>query len=536
MLRAWYQKGNIDNGSLRLTLGASAWLPTLPDPYVTNHILGGANAAEATARAVGSSTSTPITATIAWLTPQTPAVTFQGTLGIPVGGDAPQTANPARPLQQSPDQIRVPTQTSEGSLIPAQSVKGIGVTVRTVAAANPIPANTQKHLLAAFQGQTARAFGTEQLRGMRLLDVSTNQDLLGVELTAASATVGSTFQLQNLDVCTPAKSLRVFALPQVQWEPVRTLDRDQDIPHLGFFPTPLASVTDGGATQLAVQSVRLVPAIPDLATDAVLEEFAAGKGATLRTTLPFGMQALMTLRPKPTPRPPDMIQRNEPRFPKRGVTGGAQLAFNEGASANPSDESNYFDGSAIQLQNGVSLAAGTPLNISALGSIVDPADGVESMFNNEFGPAAPNHRVPVMRLDVSGYGGSCFSDWPKRGAAYAEAAKVAAVASEHGGLDRTLCPGASSGQGDYAQYRVGQTSRPGKLAARFPDPYPGADGRSALVGCHAGQSVACLRAGPALSTERARRRAVARTQRRFCRSSGRPLRTSPLSPVQTVCC
>src|ERR1035438_4130733 len=71
--------------------------------------------------------------------------------------------------------------------------------------------------------------------------------------------------------------------------------------------------------------------------------------ATLRTTLPFGMQALMTLRPKPTPRPPDTIQRNEPHFPKPGVTGGAQLAFNAGASPNPSDESNYFDGSTIQL-------------------------------------------------------------------------------------------------------------------------------------------------------------------------------------------
>lgn len=420
--------GNIDNGSLRLTLGASAWLPTLPDPYVTNHSLGSANdAAGAPVGALTSSTSTPITATVTWLTPQTPVVTFQGTLGIPVGADAPQTANPTRPIQQSPDQIRVPTQTSEGSVIPSQSPT-IGLTtshvVAPAAATNPIPANTQKDLLAAFQGQTASAFSTEQLRGMRLLDVSTNQDLLGIELTGPSATVGSTFQLQNLDVCAPASSLRVFALPQVQWEPVRTLDRDQDIPHLGFFPTPLASVTDGGATQLAVQSVRLVPAIPDLATTAVLEEFAAGQGATLRTTLPFGLQALMRLRPKPTPRPPDTIQRNEPHFPKPGLTGGAQLAFSAGASPNPSDESNYFDGSTIQLLNGVSLATGTPLNISVLGSIVDPADGVESMFNNEFGPSGAFPKVPVTRLDISGYGGSNFSDWLKRSAAFAEAAKV----------------------------------------------------------------------------------------------------------------
>ncbi len=419
--------GNIDNGSLRLTLGASAWLPTLPDPYVTNHSLSNAN--DATVAKVGtltSATSTPITATVTWLTPQTPVVTFQGTLGNPVGSEAPPTANPTRPLQQGPEQIRVPTQTSEGSVIPSQSLTGIGLTTTHVpaAAANPQQANNQASVLAAFDGQTAKSFSAERLRGVRLLDVSTNQDLLGVELAGSSPSVGSTFQLKELDICTPANGLRVFALPQVQWEPVRTLDRDQDIPHLGFFPTPLASVTDGGATQLAVQSVRLVPAIPNLATTAVLEEFAAGQGATLRTTLPFGMQALLRLRPQPTPRPADIIERNEPHFPKPGLTGGAQLAFHAGASPNPSDESNYFDGAAIQLQNGVSLATGTPLNISVLGSVVDPADGVESMFNNEFGPAGASPKVPVTRLDISGYGGSCFSDWLKRSAAYAEAAKI----------------------------------------------------------------------------------------------------------------
>jgi hypothetical protein len=420
--------GNIDNGSLRLTLGASAWLPTLPDPYVTNQSLGKANdaagaAAGALVSTLPSATSAPITATITWLTPQTPVVTFQGALGDPVGVEAPQTADPTRPLQQDPDQIRVPTQTAEGRVIPPQSPTFIGLTTTHVAAAASNPYN-QAPLLAAFRGQTVEAFRSDRLRGLRLLDVSTNQDLLGVELTGSLASVGSTFQLKDLEVCTPANGIRVFALPQVQWEPVRTLDRDQDIPHLGLFPTPLASVTDGGATQLAVQSVRLVPAIPDLATTAVLEEFAAGQGAALRTTLPFGMQALLRLRPQPSPRPADTIQRNEPHFPKPGLTGGAQLAFSAGASPNPSDESNYFDGASIQLQNGVSLATGTPLNISVLGSIVDPADSVESLFNNEFGPSGAFPKVPVTRLDISGYGGSCFSDWLKRSAAYAEAAKV----------------------------------------------------------------------------------------------------------------
>ncbi len=45
----------------------------------------------------------------------------------------------------------------------------------------------------------------------------------------------------------------VVMLPQVQWEPVRTLDSDQDIMTMGWFPTPLASATDGGATQIEAQ-------------------------------------------------------------------------------------------------------------------------------------------------------------------------------------------------------------------------------------------------------------------------------------------
>ena len=44
------------------------------------------------------------------------------------------------------------------------------------------------------------------------------------------------------------------------------------------------------------------------------------------------------------------------------------------------------------------------------------------MFNQEFALSRP--KVPLTRLDISGYGGSTFSDWKNPLAAFAEAAKV----------------------------------------------------------------------------------------------------------------
>jgi len=422
----------VDSGAFVVALGASAWLPTLPDPYVTNHPLGGRDGQGVPTHgggsldhlplAVGAAAPSLVAALVSWTAPPTPSLALFGALGAPVGRRASPTADPARPLQQDPSQIRVPAQTAEGSSL-APSIGVIGPPTHLSPPQPDASAAPVDHT-EAFAARAARAsFVGGGSTGLRLLDVSTNKDLLGVELVARSE--GARFQIRALDVCTPATGLQVFALPQVHWEPVRTLDRDQDVPHLGHFPTPLASVSDGGATRLAVQSQRLVPAIPDLAVDAVLAGFHTGERAALLTTLPFGLRALLELRPRASGgRAADVMAKNRPAFAGPGLRGGAQIAFVAESGPSGRDDSSYFDGAMIQVRNGVSLAAGAPLDISVLGSVVDPADSVQEMFNDEFGPGAATARVPVTRLDVSGYGGSCFSDWLKKSAAYAEAAKV----------------------------------------------------------------------------------------------------------------
>jgi hypothetical protein len=431
-------QNTVDAGRLDLLLGSEGWLPILPDPYVSNIGRG-------VRGSLGERALTRITiAQCVWQEPEYPVLSFHGILPAPATSPAEAPEGAPRALPQGEDQVVVPTQTQQGSTLQGQE----RLTARLTGAEAPaVSVSEQRNSELALQERqlsAIQALARETIpdlgEGLRLLDVSTNKDLLGVEIgaevadkpspTAAalqvSASGAATFALEGMEVCTPASNLRVFTLPQVQWEPVRTLDIDQDLAHIGFFPTPLASATDGGATVFGVRSTRLVPAIPDIAVDAALEEFTGGRSLGMLTTLPFGIKALLTLRPKESAggRPPDSISRNQPDFSTQALRGGAQLALvaESGPSLGPMSSS--FEGATLQLLNGVSLESGAPLNISVLGNPIEPTEGVQRIFNDEFGPSSEHRRVPVTRLDISGYGESTFSEWLHPSAAYAQTAKA----------------------------------------------------------------------------------------------------------------
>lgn len=411
-----------------------AWVPTLPDPYVSNALISRRLAsAEA-----NDQTTTTVVARVRWSTPNDVVVSFDGSLGSRLAVTA---------AKSSPDQPRPAPKHRDGAAGLTQ------VEQHTHHLDRDEEANRRKaqHTLAAQTGELVERANVENTRShaqiegvlreivggppsLLLLDVSTNQDLLGVAIAGGARrggivgglSVGGTqldFPVADLAVTTAVGNLRVVALPQVQWEPVRTLDDDQDIITLGWFPTPLASATDGGATVIGARAQTLTPVIPDDALDGAIDAFRSGVPVGVRTTFPFGLIAAINLRPDDTgDRKADLIDITRPDFPTVASRGGIQFtAKAEGGRPDDGGVSPMFRGATRQLINGVDLASGNPLGLSVLGSTGDPLSNVEAIFNLDM---AANPKVPVSRVDISGYGGSNFSDWNDPFAAFAQVAKV----------------------------------------------------------------------------------------------------------------
>lgn len=422
----------IEAGNAQLFFRVYQWAPTLPDPYVSNAFIRRPRIEPGVPQSL-------LLARLSWTAPEQVAVSFEGSLvaNLALDGRNPsvEEIRPARKRGRDP-QVGL-TQVEQG---------GRSFSRETGAAWNAAQAEERDARGRRFeiaQQENKKSIGLidnylSEVVGaaprLLLLDVSTNQDLLGVAVDgrtvrdvntgAAGVAVSSGgFAVSGLAVHSQVAGLRVIALPQVQWEPVRTLDSDQDIMTMGWFPTPLASASDGGATQIGARSQKLVPIIPDAALQGTFDAYGEGTPVGIRTTLPFGLIAAIRLQPADTPqRKADLYGQTRPKFTDEQATGGIQItAHAEGGRPDTGGISPTFEGQMRQLLNGVDLASGAPLGLSVLGETLQPAGSVETIFNNDM---AARPRVPVSRIDLSGYGGSNFSDWNNPFAAFAEAAKV----------------------------------------------------------------------------------------------------------------
>lgn len=423
--------GTIESGAAQLMFGVHAWAPILPDPYVTNFHIHRPDIKK------GSPARTLLVARILWNTPTAVSLSFQGQFGLPaISGREVSTGEPKPAPSSQVDPNVGLTQANQSQLhhdeeTTAKWERSQGKEAEDRGARVKIAQDQNDEMGQIIDGYLAKALGPEP--GILLLDVSTNQDLLGVAFsgrssrqTASVATVMQSpgaFPVSQLEVYSQVANMRVVTLPQVQWEPVRTLDADQDILTLGWFPTPLASATDGGPTQLGAHSQRLVPHTPEDALRGTYDAYSDGTPVAFRTTLPFGLIAVVQLQPNDIgTRLADKYQLTQPNFPTEDSVGGLHItAQAEGARPDLGGVSPEFEGYMFQLINGVDLASGTPLGLSVLGSTGDPDSDVETIFNDDM---MANPRVPVSRFDLSGYGGSNFSDWNNPFAAFAQAAKV----------------------------------------------------------------------------------------------------------------
>jgi hypothetical protein len=421
----------LDSGGAQLLFGVYGWAPTLPDPYVSNGFVR-------RPRSVAGVPHSLLQGRIVWTTPDNVRVSFEGQLGpslsLGARGASPGDPRPARDRSRGPDvgltQVEQEALTfdereeAEWKRAQAEEAHSRGQRIGLAQKENGKTA-------AIIDGFMREVVGPPP--NLTLLDVSTNQDLLGVAVGgrtgqdvatgAAPPSSSGSFPVSDLTVHSELGAMRVVMLPQTQWEPVRTLDSDQDIMTMGWFPTPLASATDGGATQIGARSQKLMPVIPEFALRGTFDAFKDGTPVGIRTTFPFGLVSAIRLQPNATPgRKADLYHLTRPKFPTGPSVGGIQVtAKAEGGRPDDGGISPTFQGQMRQLLNGVDLASGAPLGISVLGETLQPAGSVETVFNNDM---AARPRVPVTRIDLSGYGGSNFSDWNNPFAAFAEAAKV----------------------------------------------------------------------------------------------------------------
>lgn len=421
---------SIDAGMALLALGVYGWAPTLPDPYVSNGFIRRPRVARGAPQSV-------LMARVQWADPATADVSFEGQLGpgaaLGEHKESPIDPRPARQPDGGPD-IGL-TQVKQGTLHLGRRDTGMW----SEAQAREEETRGQRLEIAMQENKKSEAVIDRELievvgprPNLLLLDVSTNQDLLGVAVgvgggrdvaTGAVPTGSGVFPVSDLTVTAPVEAMRVVTLPQVQWEPVRTLDEDQDIMTMGWFPTPLASATDGGATHIGARYEKLMPVIPEDALQGTFEAFRDGRQVGIRTTFPFGLVAAIRLQPHDSGnRKADLYDLTRPRFPDEDARGGIHVtAHADGGRPEDGGMSPYFQGAMRQLLNGIDLASGTPLGLSVLGETLQPLGSVETIFNNDMGA---NPKVPVTRVDLSGYGGSNFSDWNDPFAAFAATAKV----------------------------------------------------------------------------------------------------------------
>jgi hypothetical protein len=418
------ERQRIDAGEAQLPLGALGWAPTLPDPYVSNVFIR-------RPERFGEPQAV-LVARISWTAPDAVLVSFEGQVGtgLALGGRDASAGGP-RPARRSDGDPDVGlTQVEQGRLFldrteEADRKKAQAAEQQGRAERLKLAQGQDRKSVALVDGYLAEVVGPTP--NVLLLDVSTNQDLLGIAVGAVQkddrAGPNVALGVSELAVKSELTNMRVVALPQVQWEPVRTLDADQDIMTMGWFPTPLASAGDGGATQIGARSQKLMPIIPQDALKGTIDVYAEGVPVGIRTTFPFGLVGAVRLHPRDTPqRKADLYQLTRPSFPDEQSVGGIQVtAHAEGGRSDDGGVSPMFDGRMRQLLNGVDLASGVALGLSVLGETLQPAGSVETVFNDDM---AANPRVPVTRIDLSGYGASNFTDWNNPFAAFAEAAKV----------------------------------------------------------------------------------------------------------------
>jgi hypothetical protein len=219
-------------------------------------------------------------------------------------------------------------------------------------------------------------------RTLSLLDLSTNADFFGVEFLPGR---NVSIAIDQMALTLPGSQVAVFTVPQISWEPMKS-----DPPVAG-----LHSKNDGGPSTFAVETVDLVRVEPVAALRFLVDEVAGGASFKARFTLPFGLVA--NVQAEQFPQGGGTFQLTQPAF--QDLSGGLQVTL---GAPHPEVEDASLPGTC---------EATNPYGMAVL------SNDVAITFNDEFLTGTinmqppPPPRVPVKRIDFSGYGTSMFSEW-----------------------------------------------------------------------------------------------------------------------------
>ncbi|KAK0509896.1 hypothetical protein JMJ35_007290 [Cladonia borealis] len=280
--------------------------------------------------------------------------------------------------------------------------------------------------------QPLASFSTESVINRSLpfwLDVSSSISQFGLGLAAQGGSTDSTTdtaaqvtpEVTDLMLNVDNRNVDVAALPIIQWEPVYTPDpmvfldsTNQTQP----FPSPLRYSDSGPITRFSTNSATLVPFNPRAAIDSLIDGWKTQQDSvTAVFTLPFGMIAQATLSHPillgfPSPR----LLQVQPSFKSSVMEGGDQISILGVAPRRLSipqlvspavADSASIPGTAQQLQNTLANTNPPLTAISSAGT-----DVMTKAFNDTFN-SDQTGKIPVTRVDISGFGASMFSDWRK---------------------------------------------------------------------------------------------------------------------------
>ena len=393
-------QNEIDGGTVAMNCPMYLLLPSLPDPYVTNYQPFNYYGRDNAAQSLSHISLAPI---VQWTTPSAPNLlmlfvpdnTSSDILTFVENNRVQKTFNAQTFSENKSFSADTPT-----SFIYAEAV------IKDIQKED---ADNTTGLRDLFNRNLN--LGNESIF---MLDVSTNADLFGVGLgfnRNKRETLNPNFPLAviGMDLVTDAFNTRIYTLPQIQWEPLWTIQNPDVSPQ---FHSPATSPDSGDPTIIGTTSFELVPIAPKPVIDKFLtvynDEIQPKKMAAL-FSLPFGMKAAAVLDNASDPSKQGAeITYNSPDFSDQKLTGGLQITIlATSPNSGPDKPSPSLKGATIQTRNLIDLFGGNvPLNLSVLGPDVD------QIFNGEFNPVnGPNKLVPLERMDISGYGATIFSNW-----------------------------------------------------------------------------------------------------------------------------